>query len=370
LIKITYPFLDRIICQSQDMKNDLISTFQIPEEKIIITLTHKGYIKRLPANTYRSQRRGGRGVQGMGTNEDDFVEHLLYTSTHDTVLFFSNKGKVYKIKGYEIPEFGRTAKGLPIVNLLEIEKGEWINAVIAVHEYKEDWYLFFTTKHGISKRTSLSQFANIRRGGLRAITLREEDELISVRLTDGKKQIMIGTKQGYLIRFDEQDVRAMGRTAAGVKGITLRDESDEVVSMEILEDDLQVLTVTSKGYGKRTPAEDYRMTNRGGKGIITCNLTDKNGHVVAVKAVTGEEDLMIITESGVLIRMPVESISETGRNTQGVRLIKLNDGEEVATVARVEKEEDDEEIEEQNDENSETTEVTNETEQLEENNEE
>ncbi|WP_102026152.1 DNA gyrase subunit A [Salirhabdus sp. Marseille-P4669] len=318
----------------------------IPEEKIIITLTHKGYIKRLPATTYKTQRRGGRGVQGMGTNEDDFVEHLLSTSTHDTVLFFSNKGKVYKTKGYEIPEYGRTAKGLPIVNLLEIEKDEWINAVITVHEYVEDWYLFFATKHGIVKRTALSSFANIRKGGLRAINLREEDELISVRLTDGKKQIMMGTKQGYLIRFDEQDVRTMGRTASGVKGITLRDETDKVVSMEILEDDIQVLTVTSKGYGKRTNATEYRTTNRGGKGIFTVNLTDKNGTVVAVKAVTGDEDLMIITESGVLIRMPVESISETGRNTQGVKLIKLDGDEEVATVTRIEKEEDDDTTEE------------------------
>ncbi|MCP8617197.1 DNA gyrase subunit A [Salirhabdus salicampi] len=312
----------------------------IPEEQIVITLTHKGYIKRLPASTYRSQRRGGRGVQGMGTNDEDFVEHLLSTSTHDTILYFTNKGKVYKTKGYEIPEFSRTAKGIPIINVIEIEKGEWINAVIAVKEFVDDWYLFFTTRQGISKRTTLSQFANIRRGGLRAINLREDDELISVRLTDGNKHIMIGTKQGYLIRFEEDAVRPMGRTAAGVKGISLRDENDEVVSMEIIEDGLQVLTVTSKGYGKRTNSEDYRITNRGGKGIITCNLTEKNGHVVAVKAVSGEEDLMIITESGVLIRMPVESISETGRNTQGVILIKLGDGEEVATVARIENEED------------------------------
>jgi DNA gyrase subunit A len=311
----------------------------IPEETIIITLTHKGYIKRLPASTYRTQNRGGRGVQGMGTNEDDFVEHLLSTSTHDTILFFTNLGKVYKIKGYEIPEYGRTAKGLPIVNLLEIEKGEWINAVIAVKEYDEEAFLFFTTKHGIAKRTSLSQFANIRKGGLRAINLRDDDELISVCLTDGKQHIMISTKQGYLIRFKEEDVRAMGRTASGVKAITLRDENDHVVSMEIINDNLQVLTVTSKGYGKRTKAEDYRITNRGGKGIITCHLTEKNGHVVAVKAVTGEEDLMIITESGVLIRVPVETISETGRNTMGVKLIKLDEGDEVATVARINREE-------------------------------
>lgn len=307
----------------------------IPEEEIVITLTQQGYIKRLPASTYRTQRRGGRGVQGMDTNEDDFVEHLVSTSTHDTVLFFSNKGKVYRLKGYEIPEFGRTAKGIPIINLLEIEKGEWINAIITVHEFEEDWYLFFTTKHGVSKRTPLTQFANIRKGGLIALNLRDEDELISVRLTDGHKHIMIGTRNGSLIRFEESQIRSMGRTAAGVKGITLR-EDDEVVSMEILDDGLFVLNVTENGYGKQTPAEEYRVTNRGGKGVATCNITEKTGKVVAIKAVTGEEDIMIITASGVLIRMPVNGISQTGRNTQGVRLIRVQDDEKVSTVARIE----------------------------------
>lgn len=279
----------------------------------------------------------------MGTHEEDFVEHLLSTSTHNTLLFFSNKGKVYKAKGYEVPEFSRTAKGIPIINMLNIEQDEWINAVIAVEDFVDDWYLVFTTRNGITKRTTLSQFANIRKGGLIALGLREDDELISVRLTDGSKDIMIGTRNGYLIRFNEDQIRPMGRTAAGVKGISLRDD-DHVVSMEILDDSLQVLTVTTNGYGKRTPASDYRITNRGGKGIITCNLTDKNGHVVSTKAVNGEEDIMIITASGVLIRMPMESISETGRNTQGVRLIRLGDGEEVATVARVESEKEEEEL--------------------------
>ncbi|MBM7541370.1 DNA gyrase subunit A [Amphibacillus cookii] len=310
----------------------------IPEEDIVVTLTHKGYIKRLPSSTYRTQRRGGRGVQGMDTNEDDFVEHLVSTSTHDTVLFFTNKGKVYRLKGYEIPEFSRTAKGLPIINLLEIDKGEWINAVITVHEFEADWYLFFTTKYGISKRTQLNQFANIRKGGLIALNLREEDELISVRLTDGKKDIMIATREGSLIRFEETQIRSMGRTAAGVKGISLR-EGDEVVSMEIIEPDDYVLNVTENGYGKQTPAEEYRMINRGGKGVSTSNITEKTGKVVAVKAVSGEEDLMIMTVSGVLIRMSVESISKTGRNTQGVRLIRLQDDEKVATVASIEQKE-------------------------------
>ncbi|MGP4038965.1 DNA gyrase subunit A [Gracilibacillus sp. D59] len=319
----------------------------IPEESIVITLTHRGYIKRLPASTYRAQRRGGRGVQGMGTNDDDFVEHLVSCSTHDTVLFFSNKGKVYRSKGYEVPEFNRTAKGIPIINLLEVEQGEWINAVITVSEYKEDWYLFFTTKFGVSKRTSLPQFANIRKGGLIALNLREGDELISVRLTDGNKDMLIGTKNGYVIRFEESQIRSMGRTAAGVKGISLR-EDDEVVSMEILEEDQYVLNVTENGYGKRTPVEEYRRTNRGGKGIFTANITEKTGRVVAVKNVTDEEDIMIMTVSGVLIRMQVEGISTTGRNTQGVRLIRLQEEEKVATVAKVDREE--EIIEEDNEE--------------------
>ncbi|WP_163539650.1 DNA gyrase subunit A [Gracilibacillus sp. YIM 98692] len=306
----------------------------IPEESIVITLTHQGYIKRLPASTYRAQRRGGRGIQGMGTNEDDFVEHLVSCSTHDTVLFFSNQGKVYRAKGYEIPEFNRTAKGIPIINLLEVEQGEWINAVITVKEYNENWYLFFTTKHGISKRTSLTQFANIRKGGLRALNLKEDDELISVRLTNGDKDILIGTKSGYVIRFEETQIRTMGRTAAGVKGISLRND-DEVVSMEIADKGSYVLNVTENGYGKRTPVEDYRITNRGGKGIVTSNVTEKTGNVVAVKTVTGEEDIMIMTISGVLIRMQVEGISITGRNTQGVRLIRLQEEEKVATVAKV-----------------------------------
>ncbi|WLR55131.1 DNA gyrase subunit A [Mesobacillus subterraneus] len=313
----------------------------IPRENIVITLTHNGYVKRLPVSTYRAQRRGGRGIQGMGTNEDDFVEHLITTSTHDTILFFTNKGKVYRSKGYEIPEFSRTAKGIPIINLLEIEKGEWVNAIIPVSEFVDDWSLFFTTKEGISKRSPLSSFANIRNNGLIALNLREGDELISVRMTDGSKEMIIGTKNGLLIRFPETDVRSMGRTATGVKGISLSDD-DEVVGMEVLEESAEILVVTKNGYGKRTPSEEYRRQGRGGKGIKTCNITDKNGDLVTMKVVTGEEDLMLITTGGVLIRIPVSSISMTGRNTQGVKLISLNkaEGEYVATVAKVDKEED------------------------------
>lgn len=318
----------------------------IPEENIVITLTQKGYIKRLPSSTYKSQKRGGRGIQGMGTNEDDFVEHLLTTSTHDTILYFTNKGKVYRKKGYEIPEYGRTAKGIPIINLLEVEQGEWVNAIIPVSQFEEDKYLFFTTKDGISKRSPLTSFANIRNNGLIALGLKEGDELISVKLTDGHKDIIIGTKNGMMIRFPETDVRSMGRTATGVKGITLR-SGDEVIGMELLNEGEEILIVTYNGYGKRTDEKEYRIQSRGGKGIKTCNVTDKTGSLVAIKPVNGEEDLMIITGAGVIIRMAVEGISQTGRNTQGVKLIRLgeNENEFVSTVGIVEKEEETEESE-------------------------
>lgn len=309
----------------------------ITRENSVITLTHNGYIKRLAANTYRSQKRGGRGVQGMGTNDDDFVEHLLSTSTHDTILFFTTKGKVFRTKGYEIPEFGRTAKGLPIVNLLSIEKGEKVTAMIRVSEYNENEYFIFTTKTGVTKRTQVSSFANIRTNGLIAIGLREEDELISVRVTDGTKQIMIGTRNGMVIRFDEKDIRVLGRTAAGVRGIKLRD-GDTVVGMEIVEPNSNVLVVTDKGYGKRTPEEEYRLQSRGGLGIKTIQLTEKNGKMCTLKIVDGSEDIMLITINGILIRMDINDISVIGRSTQGVRLIRLTDEQLVATVAKVEKE--------------------------------
>ncbi|AEN92059.1 MULTISPECIES: DNA gyrase subunit A [Priestia] len=325
----------------------------IPRQDIVISLTHNGYIKRLPVSTYKSQRRGGRGIQGMNTNEDDFVEHLLTTSTHDTILFFTNKGKVYRTKGYEIPEYGRTAKGIPIINLLEVDKGEWVNAIIRVDEFVDDWYLFFTTKQGISKRTPLSSFENIRNSGLIALNLREEDELISVKLTDGKRDMVIGTKKGMLIRFNENDVRSMGRTATGVKGITL-DSEDEVIGMEILEEQSDVLIITKNGYGKRTPIEEYRVQTRGGKGLRTCNITDKNGDVVALKCVSQEEDIMLITVSGVLIRVSVSDISQMGRNTQGVKVIRLGDEEFVSTVAKVQTSEDEDEVLDELDEHEDT----------------
>ncbi|EFR92449.1 DNA gyrase subunit A, partial [Listeria innocua FSL S4-378] len=305
--------------------------------------------KRLPLSTYRSQRRGGRGIQGMSTHEDDFVEHLVATSTHDTLLFFTNTGKVYRSKGYEVPEYGRTAKGIPIINLLGIESQEQVNAVINLSEFTDDSYLFFTTKHGVVKRTTLSQFAKIRQSGLRAVELRENDELISVQMTDGSKNMIIATKHGQSIYFPEENIRVMGRTAAGVRGIRLR-EDDEVIGMEVLEDDEKVLVVTEKGYGKQTPASQYPLRNRGGMGVKTVTITEKNGNLVAMKTVTGEEDLMLMTVSGVLIRFEIDTVSQTGRSAMGVKLIRLDEDEKVATVAKVPKEEDEVELEEEIDE--------------------
>ncbi|EAF7015118.1 DNA gyrase subunit A [Listeria monocytogenes] len=338
--------------RTEILAGDLVSLEDedlIPEEEVAITLTKRGYIKRLPLSTYRSQRRGGRGIQGMSTHEDDFVEHLVATSTHDTLLFFTNTGKVYRSKGYEVPEYGRTAKGIPIINLLGIESQEQVNAVINLSEFTDDSYLFFTTKHGVVKRTTLSQFAKIRQSGLRAVELRENDELISVQMTDGSKNMIIATKHGQSIYFPEKNIRVMGRTAAGVRGIRLR-EDDEVIGMEVLEDDEKVLVVTEKGYGKQTPASQYPLRNRGGMGVKTVTITEKNGNLVAMKTVTGEEDLMLMTVSGVLIRFEIDTVSQTGRSAMGVKLIRLDEDEKVATVAKVPKEEDEVELEEEIDE--------------------
>ncbi|MEK5257672.1 DNA gyrase subunit A [Paenibacillus sp. FSL L8-0663] len=315
----------------------------IPREDVIITVTHTGYIKRLPVTTYRSQKRGGRGVVGMDTKNEDFVEHLFITNSHHHLLFFTDKGKVYRIKAYEIPDLSRTARGTPIINLIQIEQGESINAVIPIEEFVEDSYLFFATQHGIIKKTPLDDYANIRKGGLIAINLREDDALIEVKLTDGQQEMIIGTAQGMSIRFPESDVRSMGRSATGVKGINL-DESDAVIGMDIVDTSLDILIVTAKGYGKRTPVVDYRIQSRGGKGIKTINVTDKNGPVVGLKVVKTEEDLMIITASGTLIRTSMGEISTMGRNTQGVRLINIRDDDSVATVCRANKNEEQDEL--------------------------
>lgn len=318
----------------------------IPEEQIVITLSHNNYIKRLPVSTYRSQHRGGRGVQGMNTLEEDFVSQLVTLSTHDHVLFFTNKGRVYKLKGYEVPELSRQSKGIPVVNAIELDSDESISTMIAVKDLEsEEDYLVFATLKGRVKRSALSNFSRINRNGKIAINFKDDDELIAVRLTDGETDILIGTAHASLIRFHEAALRPLGRTAAGVKGITLR-EGDKVVGLDVTkaEQDDEILVVTENGYGKRTPVGDYRLSNRGGKGIKTATITERNGNIVCITSVTGEEDLMVVTNSGVIIRIDVNDISQNGRAAQGVRLIKLDDNQFVSTVAIV-NEEDEEEAE-------------------------
>lgn len=310
----------------------------IPEEQVIITLTNNGYIKRQPISTYRSQNRGGRGVQGMGTHDDDYVKELLSTSTHDHLLFFTSKGKVYQKKAYTIPEYGRTAKGLPIVNIIEIAQDEYISAIIPVKEFNDKEFLFFATRSGVVKRTTLSAFGHIRTNGLIALSLREDDELIGVRKTSGNDDIIIASSGGKAVWFEETEVRPMGRTAAGVRGIFL-EEGEVAVGMEMVTMDQEILVVTENGFGKRTSIQEYRKTKRGGKGVKTLTITEKNGTLVAMKAVNGDEDLLIVTNKGVIIRTPIHQISQTGRATQGVKLIRLTDDQLVSSVAVVEHEE-------------------------------
>lgn len=316
----------------------------IPEEQVIITLTNNGYIKRQPISTYRSQNRGGRGVQGMGTHDDDYVKELLSTSTHDHLLFFTSKGKVYQKKAYTIPEYGRTAKGLPIVNIIEIAQDEYISAIIPVKEFNDEEFLFFATRSGVVKRTTLSAFGHIRTNGLIALSLREDDELIGVRKTSGNDDIIIASSGGKAVWFEETEVRPMGRTAAGVRGIFL-EEGEVAVGMEMVTMDQEILVVTENGFGKRTSIQEYRKTKRGGKGVKTLTITEKNGTLVAMKAVNGDEDLLIVTNKGVIIRTPIHQISQTGRATQGVKLIRLTDDQLVSSVAVVEHEEAEESVE-------------------------
>ena len=316
----------------------------IPEEQVIITLTNNGYIKRQPISTYRSQNLGGRGVQGMGTHDDDYVKELLSTSTHDHLLFFTSKGKVYQKKAYTIPEYGRTAKGLPIVNIIEIAQDEYISAIIPVKEFNDEEFLFFATRSGVVKRTTLSAFGHIRTNGLIALSLREDDELIGVRKTSGNDDIIIASSGGKAVWFEETEVRPMGRTAAGVRGIFL-EEGEVAVGMEMVTMDQEILVVTENGFGKRTSIQEYRKTKRGGKGVKTLTITEKNGTLVAMKAVNGDEDLLIVTNKGVIIRTPIHQISQTGRATQGVKLIRLTDDQLVSSVAVVEHEEAEESVE-------------------------
>lgn len=311
----------------------------IPQEDIVITLTNKGYIKRLPSSTYRSQNRGGRGVKGMGTVDEDFIEHLISMNTHEYLLFFTNKGRVYRLKGYQVPEYGRAARGLPVVNLLPIDKEEVISAVIPITDFNEAGYLMFATERGIGKRTNLSEFESIRANGKIAINLREGDQLISVRKTIGDNEVIIAATNGKMIRFNESDVREMGRTASGVMLMRIP-EDEQVIGMEIVTENEEVLVVTERGYGKRTPIGEYRLQSRGGKGVITLNITDKNGRLIGLKAVNGDDhDLMIMTNEGIIIRLPIDQVSKIGRATQGVRLIRLESTQSVATIALVDREE-------------------------------
>lgn len=309
----------------------------IPVERTLIALTHKGYIKRMLLDTYRTQNRGGVGIKGMSTNEEDYVEKMINMSTHDYILFFSNKGKVYRMKGYEIPEFSRQSKGLPIINLLPLENDEKITSMIQVEsEESSNKYFMFFTKDGLTKRTRIEEFENIRNNGKKAIVLKDNDELISVRKTTGENEILIGASNGRMVRFNENEIRVMGRSSSGVKGISF--ENSYVVGAEVVNKDEDVLIVTEKGYGKKTNVDQYRLTHRGSKGVKALNVTEKNGNLVSLKTVKGDEDLLIITNSGIIIRIDTQQISTLNRNTQGIRLINLKDNQKVSTVALVEKE--------------------------------
>ena len=309
----------------------------IPVERTLIALTYKGYIKRMLLDTYRTQNRGGVGIKGMSTNEEDYVEKMINMSTHDYILFFSNKGKVYRMKGYEIPEFSRQSKGLPIINLLPLENDEKITSMIQVeNEKNSNKYLMFFTKDGLTKRTRIEEFENIRNNGKKAIVLKDNDELISVRKTTGENEILIGASNGRMVRFNENEIRVMGRSSSGVKGISF--ENSYVVGAEVVNKDEDVLIVTEKGYGKKTNVDQYRLTHRGSKGVKALNVTEKNGNLVSLKTVKGDEDLLIITNSGIIIRIDTQQISTLNRNTQGIRLINLKDNQKVSTVALVEKE--------------------------------
>ena len=311
----------------------------IAEEDVVITLTHNNYIKRMPLDTYRRQNRGGKGVKGMGTKETDFVENMLITTTHHTILFFTTRGRVYNLKAYEIAEASRQAKGTAIINLLQLDKGEKITAVIQVKGFDPDRYLFMATRKGIVKKTSLSEFSNLRKAGLYAINLDDDDDLIGVRFTDGELYLMLGTKGGKAIAFSEDDVRAMGRVARGVRGIKLGPD-DEVVGMDVLTHNAEVLTVTEGGYGKRTPTEEYRSQTRGGKGLINMKVTDKTGYVVGIKVVRPDQELMLITTDGIVIRTNVHEISVISRNTQGVKLMTTAENDRVASMATLEQKND------------------------------
>lgn len=335
LLEIKEKYGDRRKTRIVPSSGEISIEDMIAEEDIVITLTHFGYIKRMPEDTYKTQRRGGRGILGLTTRDEDFVEDLFITSTHDTILFFTNKGKVFSLKGYEIPEGGRQARGTAIINLLNLVGDEKVSAVIPISSYEPGSNLVFVTKNGITKKTELDQFLNIRKNGIIAISLKEDDELIAVRKTNGKDELIVVTKYGMSIRFDEEDVRAMGRNAMGVKAITL-DKGDRVVAMDLAEDDKFLLVISEKGFGKRTPLEEYRIQLRGGKGIKTYNIREKTGDIVSAKVISGNDDIMMISHSGTIIRLNSKDISIMGRNTQGVTLMKMEDDKVVAVAKYVE----------------------------------
>ena len=316
----------------------------IKEEQTVIALTHFGYIKRMPVDTYKSQRRGGKGITGIATREEDFVKQIFTASTHDTILFFSNKGKLYKLKGYEIPEAGRTAKGTAIVNLLSLDAGEKISAVIPIQNFAEGKFLLMATKNGLIKKTALTEYNTTRKTGLQGITLKEDDELIAVRLTDGEDNVVLVTKEGMCITFDEKDVRPIGRVSQGVIGIRL-DKEDYVIGMEsiIAGGKATLLAITENGFGKRTELDEYRVQTRGGKGVITYKITPKTGKLVGIRITGEDEDVMLITDQGTIIRLAVKEISVLGRSTQGVTLMRTNDGAKVVSIETVPKEDSDNE---------------------------
>lgn len=347
LLQLKDKFADKRRTEIIQGTFDLEDEDLIPVEDIIISLTTNGYVKRMPVDTYKTQNRGGRGIKGMATNEDDIVDSLINMSTHDDLLFFTNFGKVYRIKGYNVPEFGRTAKGLPVVNLLNLDKDEYVKSMISIRKEdileKKAEYLFFVTLNGLVKKTHIDEFENIRQSGKIAIGLKEDDQLVSVKLTTGNAQILVAASNGKLIRFKESDVRKMGRTASGVRGINV--DGGHVIGMTTDQEGQFIMAISENGYGKMSPLDDYRESHRGGKGVKTINTTAKTGQLVALRAVNGDEDLLIITSEGIVIRLPMDQVKTAGRNTQGVRLIKVAEGSTVSSVEVVEKaEEDNEEL--------------------------
>lgn len=341
LLEIKAKFADKRRTEIIQGTFDLEDEDLIPVEDVIISLTSNGYIKRMPVDTYKTQNRGGRGIKGMGTNEDDIVDALIHMSTHDDLLFFTNFGKVYRLKGYNIPEFGRTAKGLPVVNLLNLDKDESVKSMISIDkddiDEDKNLYLFFVTLNGLVKKTSIEEFKNIRQSGKIAINLKDEDQLVAVKLTKENEEILVAASNGKLIRFNENDVRPMGRTASGVKGINV--DGSHVVGMTTNGEGQYIMAISENGYGKMSPIEDYRESHRGGKGVKTINTTEKTGQLVALRAVNGDEDLLIMTSEGIMIRLPMEQVKLAGRNTQGVRLIKVAEGSIVSSVEVVDKSE-------------------------------